>query len=72
MGLAQAPYNAIRRMVPIEAYATLSSSVSGKRWDRNVADGLHNTLNALTSKTAVWRMECLPDEAAAIMTSTTI
>ena len=72
VGLAQAPYNAIRRMVPIEAYATLSSSVSGKRWDRNVADGLHNTLNALTSKTAVWRMECLPDEAAAIMTSTTI
>ena len=72
VGLAQAPYNAIRRMAPIEAYATMSSSVSGKRWDKNIADGLHSTLNALVAQTAVWRMDCLPDKAAAIMTSTTI
>lgn len=70
--LAQAPHNAIRRMNPIEAYATLSSSVSGKRWDRSIADGLHHTLNALTAKTTVWHTDCLPDEAAAIMTSSTI
>ena len=70
--LEQAPYNAIQRMRPIEAYAALSSSVSGKRWDRSIADGLHHTLNALTAGTGVWQMECLPDEAAAQMTSSTI
>lgn len=70
--LKQAPYNAIRRMSPIEAYATLSSSVSGKRWDRSIADGLHHSLNSLIAGTKVWQMECLPDEAAAIMTSSTI
>lgn len=70
--LKQAPYNAIRRMSPIEAYATLSSSVSGKRWEKSIADGLHHSLNSLTAGTKVWHMECLPDEAAAIMTSSTI
>lgn len=70
--LAQAPYNAIRRMRPLEAYATMSSSVSGKRWDRNIADGLHNTLNTLAAQTAVWHTDCLPDKEAAIMTSSTI
>lgn len=70
--LAQAPHNAIRRMAPIEAYATLSSSVSGKRWDRRIADGLHRTLNALVTDNGAWHMDCLPDEEAAIMTSSTI
>ena len=72
VGLAQAPHNKVRRMSPIEAYATLSSSVSGKRWDRRIADGLHHTLNALTATAGVWHMECLPDEDAAKMTSATI
>ena len=72
VGLAQAPHNKIRRMSPFEAYATLSSSISGKRWDRRIADGLHHTLNALVAAVGVWHMDCLPDEAAAKMTSSTI
>ena len=65
MGLAQAPRNAIRQMGGIEAYALLSSSVSGKVWDKGIADGLHHTLNALAMKTAVWHLDCLPDGVAA-------
>ena len=65
VGLAQAPRNAIRRMGGIEAYALLSSSVSGKVWDKGIADGLHHTLNALAMKTAVWHLDCLPDGEAA-------
>lgn len=72
VGLAQAPHNKIRRMSPIEAYATLSSSVSGKRWDRRIADGLHHSIDTLVAVVGVWHMECLPDEEAAKMTSTTI
>lgn len=70
--LYQAPHNAITRLAPINAYVALSSSISGKRWDRSIADGLHNTLNRITANTGIWRMDCLPDEAAAVMTSTTI
>lgn len=63
--LAQAPYNAIRRLKGLSAYAALVSSISGKRWDRQMADGLHETENALAMNVPVWHLDCLPDEAAA-------
>jgi len=62
--LSQAPYNKIRRLGAIQAYASLVASISGKRWDSGVADGLHQTENALVSTVAVWHLECLPDEEA--------
>ena len=40
-------------------------SISGKRWDRSIADGLHETENELAGKVPVWHLDCLPDEAAA-------
>ncbi|MBQ8064646.1 MAG: hypothetical protein IJ200_03195 [Prevotella sp.] len=64
--LSQAPYNAIRRLRPLEAYAALVPSISGKRWDKVVAEGLHETENLLAGHVAVWHLECLPDEAAAM------
>lgn len=70
--LAQAPYNKIRRMRSIEAYAALLPSISGKRWDRTLADGLHQTENGLISLVPVWYLECLPDEEAARLCHETI
>ena len=70
--LSQAPYNKIRRLRGVEAYAVLVPSISGKRWDRSIADGLHHTENALASHVPVWYLECLPDEAAARLCSETI
>ena len=63
--LSQAPYNKIRRLVGIEAYAALVASISGQRWDSRIADGLHQTENALVTHVPVWHLECLPDEEAA-------
>ena len=63
--LSQAPYNKIHRLSGIHAYASLVASISGKRWDSRVADGLHATENALVSMVPVWHLECLPDEEAA-------
>ena len=63
--LSQAPYNKIVRLSGIEAYAALMSSISGKRWDRAIADGLHETKNLLASHVPVYHLDCLPDEAAA-------
>ena len=70
--LRQAPYNKIRRLRSIEAYAALVPSISGKRWERSVADGLHDTENALAGTVPVWCLECLPDEAAARLCQKTI
>ncbi len=63
--LAQAPYNKLVRLSGLESYAALITSISGKRWDKAVADGLHATENALAKNVPVWHLECLPDEAAA-------
>ena len=63
--LSQAPYNKIRRLGGIEAYAALVPSISGKRWDAQIADGLHQTENTLAMNVPVWHLECLPDRAAA-------
>lgn len=64
--LSQASYNKIRRLTGVEAYAAIVPSISGKRWDKAVADGLHSTENALASVTPIWHLECLPDEDAAL------
>lgn len=63
--LNQAPQNIIRRLGPIEAYAALMISVSGKRWDGRLADGLHETENLLVTHAPIWHLDCLPDEDAA-------
>ena len=63
--LSQAPYNAIRRLRPLAAYAALMPSISGKRWDKQIAEGLHETENLLAGEVKIWHLECLPDEAAA-------
>ncbi len=63
--LSQAPYNKICRLGGIQAYASLVASISGKRWDSRVADGLHATENALAMNVPIWHLECLPDEEAA-------
>ena len=63
--LSQAPYNRVRRLRPLEAYAALVPSISGKRWDQRVADGLHETEDLLASRVPVWHLECLPDADAA-------
>ena len=65
--LSQAPYNKIQRMGGIHAYASLMESISGKRWDSRIADGLHQTQNALVMSVPMWHLECLPDEEAAAM-----
>ena len=62
--LSQAPHNKMVRLSGLHAYAALVQSISGKRWDKYVADGLHRTENALATTVPVWHLKCLPDEAA--------
>lgn len=65
VNLSQAPYNKIRPIVGVEAYIALLSSISGMRWNKEMADGLHNTENELAKNAKMFHLECLPDEEAA-------
>lgn len=66
VSLSQAPYNKASRLKGLKAYAELIPSISGKRWDRKLADGLHATEEELVRKAPMFHLECLPDKAAAI------
>ena len=70
--LSQAPYNKIHCLKGLQAYAALVSSISGKRWDERIADGLHQTENTLAMNVPIWHLECLPDESAAQLCHKTI
>lgn len=70
--LSQAHYNRITRLNGIGAYAAVVPSISGKRWDARIADGLHETENALASGVPVWHLDCLPDADAAHLCKDTI
>lgn len=64
--LSQAPFNKIRRIKGIEAYASLVPAVSGKRWDKRIADGLHETENWVAGHVPMYHLQCLPDRDAAL------
>lgn len=70
--LSQAPFNRIDRLVGVTAYAAVIPGVSGIRWDRHIADGLHNTENSIARTVPVWSLECLPDAEAARLCSDTV
>ena len=69
--LSQAPRNEIVRLKGIKAYAAVMPSISGKRWDKHLAEGLHETENLLAQMVPVWHLDCLPDEAAARLSCNT-
>lgn len=70
--LSQAPYNKITRLSGIESYAAILTSISGKRWERSIADALHATENAIAMGARVYYLECLPDNDAAKLCHKTI
>ena len=63
--LSQAPYNEMKRLKGVRAYAAVVPSISGKRWDKKLAEGLYETENLLAQLVPIWHLDCLPDEAAA-------
>ena len=70
--LSQAPFNKIEPLKGIKAYAAVMPSISGKRWDQLLAEGLHETENLIAQHASVWHLDCLPDEAAAQLCCSTV
>lgn len=63
--LSQAPHNVIKRLPPLQAYASLMPACSCMRWDRQSTDALHKTVEKVISRVRGWHLECLPDADAA-------
>lgn len=70
--LAQAPRNRITRLGDVPAYAAILPSCSCMKWDGAMAGAVHRTLCRLVSAVPVFRLECLPDAAAARLCAETV
>ena len=70
--LNQYPENRITRNSLVESYAAVYPSCSGFRAIREMADGMHSTIEKVVLDVPCYTLDCLPDEAAARLSSETI
>lgn len=71
--LSQAPYNMIRKLSVIEAYAAIHPSCPPDfAYDDYLYDGISATLDKLLTLVPFYHLECLPDAAAARLSCKTI
>lgn len=63
----RANHNAIQRMNLPESFASVSSSSSGLRAIRPIADGLFATISSFVRTVPCYILDCLPDDEAAIV-----
>lgn len=70
--LAQAPYNKIERRTGAKAFALLYSSCSKLPWSEACMNALCATLSDIVGTTPIYYLECLPDDAAAQLSCSTM
>lgn len=70
--LHQAPHNKIRRMAKLEGFASILSSCSTMIWDKPSYNGICDTISLVAGKVGCYDLECLPDQAAAELSYSTM
>ncbi len=70
--LWQAPENKIQRLRPAQAFAALLPTVSSLPCSVDITTAVREAITKLIERTPVYRMDCLPDEAAAQLSFNTI
>ena len=71
--LSQAPYNKIRRLSVLQAYAAIHPSCPPDfTYDNGLYDFISNTLGEVISQIPMFHLECLPDPEAAFLSCETI
>ena len=70
--LEQAAQNRISHLGTLQAYASLLPSCSMMRWNREMADGVHRTVEQIVRKDRNYLLACLPDKEAALLCAHTV
>ncbi|RNC64561.1 hypothetical protein [Proteiniphilum sp. X52] len=70
--LQQAPLNQIKTLSLLQAYAIVLPACSSMRWEEEIASGIHRAVEKLIGMVPCYRLECLPDKAAADLSASTI
>ena len=70
--LHQAKVNSIRKLSIVEAYAMMYVSSSGIRFLKELADGLHSTIEKVVCTVPCYSLDCLPNAEAAFLCYKTV
>ncbi len=70
--IIQAPHNEIKKLIPLQAYASLLPSCSCMRWDSKACEAVHKTVEKVVGTVPAYALECLPNDEAAILSYKTI
>lgn len=70
--LHQHPENIIKQLSPLEAFASILSSCSSMLWDKRSYSALCNTISSIVACTSAYDLQCLPDQAAAELSYSTM
>lgn len=70
--LNQATENKIERVKPLQGFAIVLSSCSVMKWDERIYNGICDTISEMSMCVPIFRLDCLPDEAAARLSFNTI
>lgn len=72
VNISRASANSIEQLGPVQAFAALLPACSSMMWDSVINDNLCNSLTTIISTTPIYKLHCLPDEAAARLCQSTI
>lgn len=70
--LSQAPENRMEKVKPLQGFALVLSSCSVMKWDVHIYNGICDTVSEIVGLVPVFRLDCLPDEAAAHLSFDTL
>ena len=62
--LEQAPQNEIKRLAPLNAYASVIAAVSTIRWNHSIMDALVPTVERVAMNVPCFQLRCRPDKEA--------
>jgi hypothetical protein len=70
--IERAPKNAIERLAPVQAFASVLPACSSMKWDSTIYNHLCDAVSRIIETTPIFTLYCLPDEEAAQICHKTI
>lgn len=64
--------NYVEKVEPVEAFASMITSVSTMQWDKDIFDNICNTITRIIETTDIYTLHCLPNKEAAVVCNKTI
>lgn len=62
--LSQFENNDLSILNKIQSYSVILPSCSSMKWDKNIANGVHNTIETLINRISIYSLKCLPNKEA--------